>query len=97
MKIGYFLSCEEWAPAELVTQAAQAKEAGFEDLWISDHSHLPERAPEMIVSGFGPKAIELAARIGDGYCTVGPDADSVEQFRAAARDGAVLQGGLKVC
>ena len=58
---------------------------------------VPERAPEIIVSGFGPKAIELAARIGDGYCTVGPDADSVEQFRAAARDGAIVQGGLKVC
>jgi G6PDH family F420-dependent oxidoreductase len=217
VKIGYFLSCEEWAPADLIAQAVQARQAGFEDLWISDHYHpwndqqghspfvwsligaisqaapgmgittavtcptvrihpaviaqaaatsavmldgrfrlgvgsgealnehilgdrwpeadvrlemleeavevirllwqggvqshhgrhytvehariydLPERAPEIIVSGFGPKAVELAARIGDGYCTVGPDADSVEQFRAAARDGAIVQGGLKVC
>jgi G6PDH family F420-dependent oxidoreductase len=39
----------------------------------------------------------MAARIGDGFCTVGPDADSVKQFRSAARDGAVVQGGLKVC
>ena len=39
MKIGNFLSCEEWAPADLITQAVQAKDAGFEDLWISDHCH----------------------------------------------------------
>src|SRR6058998_253533 len=39
MKIGYFLSCEEYSPAELVEQAAAAEQAGFEALWISDHFH----------------------------------------------------------
>lgn len=39
MKIGYFLSSEEWGPKDLVAQAARAEEAGFEDLWISDHFH----------------------------------------------------------
>jgi G6PDH family F420-dependent oxidoreductase len=217
MKIGYFLSCEEWSPQELVGQAVKAEQAGFEGLWISDHFHpwndqqghspfvwsvigaiaqatermhvttavtcptmrthpaiiaqaaatsavmldgrfslgvgsgealnehifgdrwpgaderlemleeaievirtlwqggvqdhrgrhyrvehariydLPEAPPPILVSGFGPKAIALAARIGDGFCTVGPDADAVQQFRSAARDGAVVQGGLKVC
>ncbi|MBV9310935.1 MAG: LLM class F420-dependent oxidoreductase [Solirubrobacterales bacterium] len=217
MKIGYFLSCEEWAPHELVAQATKAKAAGFEGLWISDHFHpwnaqqghspfvwsvigaiaqateamplttavtcptmrihpaiiaqaaatsallfngnfslgvgsgealnehifgdrwpaaderlemleeavavirklwqggvqdhrgthyrieharvydLPERPPPIIVSGFGPKAVQLAAQIGDGYCTVGPDPESVSAFRSAAREGAVVQGGLKVC
>jgi G6PDH family F420-dependent oxidoreductase len=58
---------------------------------------LPDTPPQIIVSGFGPKAVDMAARIGDGFCTVGPDADSVKQFRSAARDGAVVQGGLKVC
>ena len=38
-KIGYFLSCEEYTPAELVQQASWAEEAGFESLWISDHFH----------------------------------------------------------
>src|SRR3712207_3468949 len=38
-KIGYFLSCEEWGPAELLEQARMAEEAGFEALWISDHYH----------------------------------------------------------
>jgi len=38
-KIGYFLSCEEWCPRELLDQARMAEEAGFEGLWISDHYH----------------------------------------------------------
>ncbi|MFD4630633.1 LLM class F420-dependent oxidoreductase [Streptomyces sp. NPDC058284] len=36
---GYFLSCEEFAPAELLSQARAAEEAGFEVLAISDHYH----------------------------------------------------------
>ncbi len=39
MRIGYFLSCEEYGPAELVEQAVLAEQAGFEALWISDHFH----------------------------------------------------------
>jgi G6PDH family F420-dependent oxidoreductase len=39
MRIGYFLSCEEYSPAELVEQARAAEQAGFEALWISDHYH----------------------------------------------------------
>jgi G6PDH family F420-dependent oxidoreductase len=58
---------------------------------------LPERPPEIIVSGFGPKAVDLAARIGDGYCTVGPDRESVNRFREKAQRGTLVQGGLKVC
>ncbi|MGN9838893.1 TIGR03557 family F420-dependent LLM class oxidoreductase [Nonomuraea sp. H19] len=36
---GYFLSCEEHGPKELVRQAKAAERAGFEALWISDHFH----------------------------------------------------------
>lgn len=217
MKIGYFLSCEEWAPHDLITQAVKAEQAGFEGLWISDHYHpwndeqghspfvwsvigaiataapgvtlttavtcptirihpaviaqaaatsaillqgrfrlglgsgealnehilgdrwpgaderlemleeaievirtlwkggvqyhqgrhyrvdharvydLPDQAPPIIVSGFGRKSVELAARIGDGYCTVGPDSESVELFRSGGGGEKLVQGGLKVC
>jgi G6PDH family F420-dependent oxidoreductase len=217
MKIGYFLSSEEWGPRELVELAGRAQRAGFERLWISDHYHpwndqqghspfvwsvigaiaeatkdmvvttavtcptvrihpaiiaqaaatssillgdrfylgvgsgealnehilgdrwpdaderlemleeavhvirklweggfqdhrgrhyrvehcrvydLPEVPPPIVISGFGPKAIDVAARVGDGYCTVSPDADSVEQFRSKARRGSLVQGGMKVC
>jgi G6PDH family F420-dependent oxidoreductase len=39
LRIGYFLSCEEFGPADLLTQAKMAEEAGFDALWISDHFH----------------------------------------------------------
>jgi alkanesulfonate monooxygenase SsuD/methylene tetrahydromethanopterin reductase-like flavin-dependent oxidoreductase (luciferase family) len=37
MRIGSFLSCEEYGPAEQLEQAAAAEGAGFDALWISDH------------------------------------------------------------
>jgi G6PDH family F420-dependent oxidoreductase len=217
MKIGCFLSSEEWGPQDLIAQAQQAQRAGFEGLWISDHYHpwndaqghsgfiwgtigaiaqaapgmhvttavtcptmrihpaviaqaaataavlldgnfafgvgsgealnehifgdawpnaderlemleesievirllweggvqshrgrhyrveharvydLPETPTPIVVSGFGPKAIELAGRIGDGFATVVPDADAVQRFRSAGGEGKVVQGGVKVC
>lgn len=38
-RFGYFLSCEEHNPKELVRQAKLAEQAGFQALWISDHYH----------------------------------------------------------
>jgi G6PDH family F420-dependent oxidoreductase len=218
--IGYFLSCEQYGPRELVAQARAAERAGFERLWISDHFHpwndaqgqspfvwsvigalseavsLPvttavtcptvrihpaviaqaaataavqlegrfvlgvgsgealnehvlgdnwpsagqrlamlEEAVEIIrllhsagargesvshhgdhydvqdarlytvpaepvpiyVSGFGPQATELAGRIGDGYCTVSPDAGLVRAFRESGGGSKPVQAGMKVC
>jgi G6PDH family F420-dependent oxidoreductase len=217
MKIGYFLSSEEFSPRELVRQAALAEQAGFEDLWISDHFHpwneeqghsgfvwstigaiaqatsrmrvttavtcpttrihpalvaqaaatcavlldgrfalgvgsgealnehilgdrwpaverrlemleeavevirklwqggmqnhrgrhytvenarvydLPEDTPPILVSGFGPKSIRLAGRIGDGFCAVTPDRDAVEKFRTQGGGEKPVAGGMKVC
>src|SRR5213080_4406102 len=39
MKLGYFLSSEEWGPNDIVRLARRAEEAGFHSLWISDHYH----------------------------------------------------------
>src|SRR3954452_14443301 len=39
MRIGYFLSCEEYSPRELLDQARLAERHGFHGLWISDHYH----------------------------------------------------------
>src|SRR5829696_2700890 len=39
MRIGYFLSCEEFTPQQLLEQAALAQDAGLDRLWISDHYH----------------------------------------------------------
>ena len=216
MKIGYFLSCEEYSPSELVQQARLAEEAGFESLWISDHFHpwndeqgesplvwsmigaisqvcslpittavtcptvrthpaivaqaaatsavltggafilgvgsgealnehvvgaawpstevrlemleeavdvmrelwsgefvnhrgrfytvdsariytLPVEPPPIYISGFGPKAAELAGRIGDGYITTQPDTDLIETFRKSGGAGKPMHAGYKVC
>jgi G6PDH family F420-dependent oxidoreductase len=217
MRVGYFLSSEEFDPRELVRLASLAEEAGFEGLWISDHFHpwndeqghspfvwstigaisqatssmklttavtcpttrihpaiiaqaaatsavlldgrftlglgsgealnehilgdrwpqaderlemleeavqvirilwqggtqshrgrhyrvenariydLPERLPPILISGFGPKATRLAARIGDGFCTVMPEKETVEAFRSDAGRGKLVAGGVKVC
>jgi G6PDH family F420-dependent oxidoreductase len=215
MRFGYFLSCEEYTPAQLVEQARLAEEAGFESLWISDHFHpwndaqgqspfvwsvigaiaeatdlpvttavtcptvrinpvviaqaaatsavmldgrfilgvgsgealnehilghpwptaqkrldmleeaveviralwtgevvrhdgrfytvdtarlytLPDQPPPIYVSGFGPHATALAARIGDGYITTSPDTELLDQFREQS-GGKPAQIGQKVC
>jgi G6PDH family F420-dependent oxidoreductase len=215
MRIGCFLSSEEFSPAALVVQARRAEQAGFHALWISDHYHpwndeqghsgfvwstigalsqatslpvttgvtcptvrvhpaiiaqaaatsavllegrfnlgvgtgealnehilgdrwpeidvrldmleeavevirtlwqggqqshqgvhytvenarvydLPDESPSVLVSGFGPKAIELAARIGDGYCTTSPDEEAIDLYRSAGGTGPV-HAGTKVC
>jgi G6PDH family F420-dependent oxidoreductase len=216
MRIGYFLSSEEFDPRELVRQALMAEQAGFDGLWISDHFHpwndeqghsgfvwstigaiaqatemhvttavtcptirthpaviahaaatsavllegrftlglgsgealnehvlgdrwpqaderqemleeavevirtlwqggvqshrgrhyrvenariydLPAQPPAIIISGFGPKATQLAARIGDGFCTVSPVKDAVDAFRREAGAGKLVAGGMKAC
>jgi len=214
MRIGYFLSSEEYSPAELIEQAKGAERAGFSGLWISDHYHpwvdaqgqsafvwstfgalsqvcrlpittavtcptvrihpaviaqaaatsavltggrfrlgvgtgealnehifgdawpeadvrlemleeaveimrelwkggnvsyrgkhytvenariytLPEKPVEILISGFGPKAIEVAARIGEGYVSTMPDGEMVKQFRSAGGGDRVCQAGFK--
>jgi G6PDH family F420-dependent oxidoreductase len=216
MRIGYFLSTEEYPPDQLIEQAELAQEAGFEALWISDHFHpwndeqgqsplvwsmigalsrvcdlpvttavtcptvrihpaiiaqaaatsavlldgrftlgvgsgealnehiygdpwptvdvrlemleeavhvmrrlwtaelvshrgtyytvdnariytRPDSPPPVYVSGFGPQATDVAARIGDGYITTSPDAELLGRFRDAAGEGKPAQAGYKVC
>ncbi|HEY3970596.1 MAG TPA: LLM class F420-dependent oxidoreductase [Solirubrobacteraceae bacterium] len=58
---------------------------------------LPEQTPPILISGFGPKATKLAAKIGDGYCTVQPDKQAVQRFREAADGPRPVAGGMKVC
>jgi G6PDH family F420-dependent oxidoreductase len=58
---------------------------------------LPDSPPDILVSGFGPKSVDLAARAGDGYVTVGPDKESADRFRSGGGGDKVVQGGTKVC
>jgi len=48
---------------------------------------LPDPLPQIILSGQGPRATELAARIGDGFWGMGPKRELVEQFDQAAGRG----------
>jgi G6PDH family F420-dependent oxidoreductase len=57
---------------------------------------LPERPTPIFVSGFGPKAVRLAARIADGYVTTIPDPELVGLYRSEGGTGPI-QAGTKVC
>src|SRR5215212_10177967 len=57
---------------------------------------LPPKMPDILVSGFGPKAIEVAARIGDGFITTSPSADDIATYRKHGGKGRT-QAGVKVC
>jgi G6PDH family F420-dependent oxidoreductase len=57
---------------------------------------LPEQGVPVLMSGFGPKATELAARIGDGYMNVAPAVELVELYRSSGGKGPT-QAGVKVC
>jgi G6PDH family F420-dependent oxidoreductase len=58
---------------------------------------LPDAPPPILVSGFGPKSVELAGRVGDGYVTTMPDTQLIERFRSAGGEGKPVQAGTKVC
>jgi len=76
------------------TQSHRGRHYRVENARIYD---LPEQPPPIIMSGFGPKATLLAAKIADGYCTAGPDAEEVRRFRGAAGEDRLVAGGMKAC
>jgi alkanesulfonate monooxygenase SsuD/methylene tetrahydromethanopterin reductase-like flavin-dependent oxidoreductase (luciferase family) len=55
-----------------------------------------EEAVEVIRTLWRGGQIEVAARIGDGFCTTAPDADAVGRYRDAGGTGPV-HAGTKVC
>jgi G6PDH family F420-dependent oxidoreductase len=56
----------------------------------------PDEPPPVYVSAFGPKATEVAARIGDGFANVSPEPSIVQGYRDAGGGGPVV-GSAKVC
>ena len=58
---------------------------------------LPDTPPPIMVSAFGPKAMEVAARCGDGLVSTKPDPDLLAQFDAAGGTGKPRLAQLKVC
>ncbi|HEX5535328.1 MAG TPA: TIGR03557 family F420-dependent LLM class oxidoreductase [Actinomycetales bacterium] len=57
---------------------------------------LPERPVPVHVSGFGPKSIEVAARIADGFISTKPAAEDVQRYRELGGRGPA-EAGVKVC
>ena len=103
---------DRWPPAPERREMLEEAVGVIRELWSGgvqshrgkhyqvDHARiydLPDEPPKILVSGFGPRSVELAAKIGDGFVTVGPDAEAVEQFRSQAKRGQLVGGGLKVC
>ena len=93
---------EHWPPIDVRLEMLEEAVQVIRDLWEGDlYSHRgryytvenarlysrPETPPPIIVSGGGPKAAELAGRIGDGYWGMAPDPALLETFQKAGGDG----------
>ncbi|MBW3574564.1 MAG: TIGR03557 family F420-dependent LLM class oxidoreductase [Actinobacteria bacterium] len=57
---------------------------------------VPDQPPPVLVSAFGPKAADVAARIADGLVSTSPDAETVDRYRSQGGSGPA-QAGIKVC
>ena len=57
---------------------------------------LPDELPPVLISAFHAEAIELAARIGEGFVTTTPDAEGRERYRELGGIGPT-QGAFKCC
>lgn len=95
MRLGYFLSCEEYGPAQLLEQARLASEAGFSSLWISDHYH--PWIGEQGQSPFVWSMIGALSQVSDLPITTSATCPTVRIHPAiiaqAAATSAVLTGG----
>jgi G6PDH family F420-dependent oxidoreductase len=102
---------DRWPPApvrlEMLEEAVKVMRALWTGKLTSHHGRhyqvenarlysLPPQPPPVLVSALGPKAIDLAARIGDGYISVRPSADAVRSYLRAGGNGS-KQVGIKVC
>jgi len=68
------------------------------DHYVVDRARLYDHPTETIpvpVSAFGPKALDLAIEIGDGFVTASPDADSRARYAKEGRGPTMA--GIKVC
>jgi G6PDH family F420-dependent oxidoreductase len=100
-----------WPPAPVRLEMLQEAVAVMRKLWeggevthygphyVVENARLytlPEEPPPVLMSGFGPRAVEMAANDGDGYVTVVPDTGSLERWREAGGRGPAV-AATKVC
>jgi G6PDH family F420-dependent oxidoreductase len=102
---------DRWPPVDVRLEMLEEAVGLMRDLWTGElvnHDgpyYLVENArlytrpgdpPPVIVSGTGPKATSLAARIGDGYCNTTPAPELVRQYVEEGGQGP-KQAGMKAC
>lgn len=102
---------DHWPPAEvrfaMLEEAVEVLRALFTGEVVTHHGRhytvenarlytVPDEPVEIPVSAFGPKATELAARVGDGFITTSPDAENLARYRELGGRGP-SQAGVKVC
>jgi G6PDH family F420-dependent oxidoreductase len=58
---------------------------------------LPEQPPPILVAAKGERAVDLAARLGDGLIGVGPDPELIRRFETAGGEGKPRYGQVHVC
>lgn len=58
---------------------------------------LPDELPPILVAASGPKAAELAGRIGNGLCATSPDKELKQQFEKAGGKGKPCYAEMTVC
>ena len=102
---------DRWPAADVRLEMLEEAVAVIRQLWVGGFQHyhgrhytleaarlysLPDELPPILISGFGPKAVDLAARIADGFVNVGPDKEGLERYRENGGMGP-SSSGLKVC
>jgi G6PDH family F420-dependent oxidoreductase len=100
-----------WPPADVRLEMLEEAIDVMRELWSGEIvSHrgphytvenariysLPSSPPPVLVSGFGPKATELAARIGDGFVNTSPAKDLLEKYTEQGGGGPRV-ALVKVC
>ena len=102
---------DRWPPAAVRLEMLEESVAVMRRLWAGGYvSHrgryytvdnariftLPAAPPPVLVSGFGPEATTLAARIGDGYVNTSPSSELLAQYSADGGRGPRI-AAVKVC
>jgi coenzyme F420-dependent glucose-6-phosphate dehydrogenase len=102
---------DKWPPApqrlamldeaiEIIRELWNGDDVSFDgDHFVVENARIydaPTKAIPVVVSAFGPKAAELAARIGDGLWTTGGASDTVEMWKDAGGSGPIYSQ-LDIC
>ncbi|GAA2728701.1 LLM class F420-dependent oxidoreductase [Streptomyces nogalater] len=103
---------DHWPPVrvrlEMLEEAVEVMRRLFTGEEVSHHGKhytvenarlytVPDEPVPIDISAFGPKALSLASRVGDGFITMTPDREMVTRFREDGGGTKPVSGGTKVC